>query len=360
MPGHSKSRWLILEPYYAGSHRHLADGLLERIVPDAELWTLPARKWKWRMRGSSLAFAERAAADPPRVDAVFASSMVNVAEFKGIAPRALRELPFVVYFHENQLSYPVQHFDARDHHFAWSQVHTALAAESVLWNSAHNRDSFLDELGKLCRKMPDSRPDWVIDAIAARSRVLPVPIDAEAIGRVPAPPRRGPCHIVWNHRWEFDKGPDLLLDAIRELDATGLPFEVSVLGQGFADRPVEFDHLRELLGDRARRWGFLESRDEYLRCLATADVALSTARHEFQGLAVLEAAAAGAVPLVPDGLAYAEIWPAAWRWSSPGQLATMLADRVREVEAWRRVDPRPRAGDFGWDRLEGSWRAALG
>lgn len=355
-------RWLLLEPYYGGSHRHLVDGLVSRIVPEAELWTLPARKWKWRMRGSSLEFARRAQEHPPAVDAVFATSMVNLAELRGIGPRVLRDLPFSVYFHENQLSYPVQHFDPRDHHFAWTQVHTALAAERVFWNSAYNRDSFLAELEDLVRKMPDTRPDWVAPTIAARSEVLPVPVDAAEIDAVcdSVPARHGPCHIVWNHRWEFDKGPDLLLDVAIALVESGLPFTMSVLGQSFAGQPTEFAALRDVLGDRARGWGFVASRTEYLRRLATADVALSTARHEFQGLAVLEAAAAGAVPLVPDGLAYRELWPRAWRWNTPEDLTERLLDRVRNPERWRAADPRALARRCSWETLGSRWRAIFG
>ena len=44
--------------------------------------------------------------------------------------------------------------------------------------------------------------------------------------------------------------------------------------------------------------------------LAAADIVLSTALHEFQGLAVLEAIAAGCLPAVPDRLVYPELIPA--------------------------------------------------
>ena len=354
--------WLLLEPYYDGSHRHLVDGLRARLLPESTLWTLPARKWKWRMRGSSLEFARRARLEDPPVDAIWASSMVNLAEFVGIAPPALRRLPRLAYFHENQLTYPVQHFDARDHHFAWTNVHTALAADRVLWNSAHNRDSFLDRLRWLLRRMPDARPDWTCEAISARSEVLPVPVDVAAIEEIAAaaPARRGPCHVVWNHRWEFDKGPDRLLALVRRLEArTDLALRFSVLGQSFRETPEAFDEIRERLGARLAHWGFLPSREDYLRVLADADVVLSTTRHEFQGLSVIEGAAAGAVPLVPDDLAYPEAWPPEWRYRDDEDLFVRLLERAGDPEHWRRVDPRPAARAFSWESLGVRWRAAL-
>ena len=52
--------------------------------------------------------------------------------------------------------------------------------------------------------------DWVLDDIRERAEILPVPIEV-----APGPPRReGPCHIVWNHRREFDKGGESLLDLV--------------------------------------------------------------------------------------------------------------------------------------------------
>ena len=54
-------RVLMVEPYYGTSHRHLVDGLRARRLFESELLTLPARKWKWRMRGGAMVLAEQAA-----------------------------------------------------------------------------------------------------------------------------------------------------------------------------------------------------------------------------------------------------------------------------------------------------------
>ena len=268
--------------------------------------------------------------------------------------------PILAYFHENQLTYPVQELDPRDHHFAWTNAMTALAADRVLWNSAYNRDSFLEALGDLLRKMPDARPEWILDGIASRSSVLAVPIDDATIETDAATGRRdGPCHVVWNHRWEHDKGPERLLDVVQRLVRRGMDFRLSVIGQRFATTPPIMDAVREAAGDRVDAWGFVEDRVAYHQLLGRADVALSTALHEFQGLAVLEAAAAGAVPLVPDDLAYPEIWPDAWRYRGADDLEAQLVDRIEAVTSWRGVDPRPVARSYGWSTLVDPWRAAM-
>ena len=54
--------------------------------------------------------------------------------------------------------------------------------------------------------------------------------------------------------------------------------------------------------------GFLDSPETYGQILKHVDVIVSTAQHEFFGMAVVEAAAAGAVPVIPKRLAYPEVF----------------------------------------------------
>jgi glycosyltransferase involved in cell wall biosynthesis len=354
------SKWLLLEAYAGGSHARLVDGLVEHLMDrvEFEVWRLPARKWKWRMRGSALhylsAFSTAELAD---FDGVFVTSMCNAAELRGLLPIAWSQIPWVVYFHENQLRYPVAHFDSRDHHFAWTNVVTALAGDRLLFNSAYNRDSFLEDLAALLAKMPDARPTWILDAIAERAEVLTVPIDECA---VETRSRRGPCRIVWNHRWEFDKGPEALLRACQEIaQHPAEEVQVSVVGQSFQERPPAFDRIPELLGPRLTHFGHLDRRADYLELLASADVVLSTAEHEFQGLAVLEGALHGAVPLVPDDLAYRELWPSQWRYAR-ADLATALRDRIVRRKEWRSEDPVAVAQKYTWPEMRDEWARVFG
>ena len=64
-PVSAKGCVLALEPYYGGSHRAVLDGLTDALASSDPAWeveryTLPARKWKWRMRGSAIVLAQRA------------------------------------------------------------------------------------------------------------------------------------------------------------------------------------------------------------------------------------------------------------------------------------------------------------
>ena len=87
----------------------------------------------------------------------------------------------------------------------------------------------------------------------------------------------------------------------------GVAFRVSVVGQSFRNVPGEFAAAKTWLQSRIDHWGFLEDRPAYEWALLSADVIVSTARHEFFGISVVEAMAAGALPVLPDRLSYPEI-----------------------------------------------------
>lgn len=95
----------LLEPFFGGSHAAFAEGWKHHSRHEMELFTLPARKWKWRMRGSAVAFAEQLRGR--EFDGVLASDYVNLAELIGLLPELAR-VPSAAYFHENQLTYPVR------------------------------------------------------------------------------------------------------------------------------------------------------------------------------------------------------------------------------------------------------------
>jgi glycosyltransferase involved in cell wall biosynthesis len=78
------------------------------------------------------------------------------------------------------------------------------------------------------------------------------------------------------------------------------------MGEQFRQSPDVFDSARKEFADHIDRWGYQEKRSDYETALLDADVFVSTADHEFFGFSVLEAAAAGAFPLVPEKLAYPE------------------------------------------------------
>ena len=374
-------RILLLSAYDAYSHQQWRETLVD-MFPQAR-WTvlaLPPRYFAWRVRGNSLSWAfnhRRELAD--NYDLVIATSVTDLSSLRGFVP-SLSRIPTLVYFHENQFSYPVNHGAAGTKNQSLSiepqitSIYSALCADQLAFNSDWNRRSFMQGAGALLRKLPDHVPADLIGSLQAKSLVLPVPLSDHLFA--PSAQRKAkaadiPLQIVWNHRHEYDKGPLLLLGIINRLIHHGLPFQLHLLGQRFRREPSEFATVREVLdryysasGIAPGRDQWLDSRQDYLALIQSSDLVLSTAQHDFQGLSVLEACALGCVPSVPDELAYPEYVPDNCRFAAFNNDIEQQADSAADlIETWTRalcVEPRPPAPDISrlsvsairpdWDR----------
>lgn len=299
---------LALEPYFGGSHQAFLQGWIACSCHDWTVLSLPATKWKWRMRHSAITLAKQvaqASSSGQSWDLLFCSDMLGLAEFIGLAPPPVQHLPRIAYFHENQLTYPVEHEREYDYHFAFSNMTTALAADRVWFNSAFHRDSFLSALHEFLRRMPDYVPLDRVETIRQHSLIKYPGLDS-----FPSRPQRhpGPLRILWAARWEQDKDPETFFAALALLKKRKIDFRLSVIGGGNSRAlPEVFARSRRTFAKQIEQWGYLESRDEYIKALLWADVSVSTANHEFFGISIAESAAAGAFPLAPDKLAYPEV-----------------------------------------------------
>ena len=355
-------RILALNPYHAGSHAAFLEGWVKQSRHSFEVLTLPGHHWKWRMRHAGATFADELRAKPPAVgnensggsDAVWCTSMLDLALFYGLCGERFRSLPAMVYFHENQLTYPTQGNDSdgggrgRDQHFAITHLTSALAAIRrggvVGWNSAYQRDSFLTAARQLLKKMPGRELDHLPELIAGASRVLSPGVGL-GVGKPPPgtevtshdaghPDGDQPLHVLWVGRWEHDKDPDAFFAALKKLKKRGVRFRLSVLGESFEQVPDCFATARKRFADEIVRWGYQDLRRDYEAALREADVVVSTARHEFFGIAVVEAVAAGCFPVLPHRLAYPEVFGEDTRFYYDGT-PEGLAARLMEMDADR-------------------------
>jgi len=337
-----KTRALLLSAYHAQSHAVWVERL-QSLFPEWE-WhclSLPPRHFNWRIRSNGLHWAyaesETLAED---WDLLIATSMVDLASLRSLVPD-LCKVPSVVYFHENQFAYPESESpDARDNiEPKLVPIYSALSADRIVFNSAFNRESFLEGVRTLSKKLPEPLPARAIEKLHG-SVVLPVPLlPVQADTEDGSDGDDDVLEVVWNHRWEYDKNPALLLAIVKtcRLNAPGVRFHI--VGQQFRQRPMEFREVTQLLdewgesrGKPAGLRGYL-AESEYRQLLQSADVVLSTAVHDFQGLAVQEACLAGCSPLAPDDLVYPEYLGPEFLYDTSGSVEVIAKHVVGRLNA---------------------------
>ncbi|MBT8332498.1 MAG: DUF3524 domain-containing protein [Deltaproteobacteria bacterium] len=300
-------KFLFLEPFFGGSHREYARGLVTHSRHKIDLVTLPARFWKWRMRGAALYFIKKAPS-LNRYDGLLTTGLMSVSDFKALSKDPCP--PILTYFHETQLTYPLAPGEHMDFQFGFTDITTALAADRILFNSQTHKDAYFSHLPGFLKMMPEYRSLWLVDKIRSRADVLypGCRFPADDLPGIDSP-RGSPPLIIWNHRWEFDKSPDQFFEALDAALANGAAFRLALLGENFQAVPKAFERARERYGERIVQYGYVQSRKEYIQWLQQGAIVISTARQENFGIAVIEAVRYGCVPLLPNRLAYPEIIP---------------------------------------------------
>ncbi len=333
-------RILVLSAYDAASHCQWHK-TLAALMPEHK-WTvlaLPARYFSWRIRGNALsyAFTQRATLEAS-YDLILATSMVDLSTLRGFVP-AIADTPTVVYFHENQFAYPQSEQQRRNAEVQLVPLYSALCADRIVFNSAFNRNSFLAGADALLKQLPDHVPKGLMPLLEA-AEVIPVPLlkvaPQQKCSEAPI------LEILWNHRWEYDKGPGLLLELCKQIATERLPCRMHIAGQQFRQEPPEFDQIRALLKQHCETLGidygahgFVESAEAYETLMAFCDVVLSTAIHDFQGLAIQEATLRGCAPLAPADLAYPEYLPADNLYTRAVSECETAQNILRQLKQWQ-------------------------
>lgn len=350
----------MLSAYDADSHAYWRRGLVSHFQQFS--WTqltLPPRYFSWRIRGNGLIWSdsERETLEQS-YDLVVATSMVDLATLRGLVP-SLGQIPTLVYFHENQFAYPKSEHQHQSLEPQMVNLYSALCADVVAFNSEFNRGSFLQGVSSFLKKMPDFAPQEITEKLLEKSAVLPVPIEIGDVAEIESCPCSSPC-IIWNHRWEYDKGGDRLLLFLRVLKRKVGSFELIITGKSSRTPPKEFRTIEQEFAKEISHLGYCDSKTDYLALLGKGDVVVSTAIHEFQGLAVMEAVSAGCIPLLPCRLSYPEIFPDRYLYPDYLDDTQKEADAASEVftkivsstEQRHRAELATLAESWSWQQLK--------
>ena len=302
---------LLVEAYAGLSHLRVNELLQRHSRHRIDVVQADRDHWKQLALLGHVQLAERVvhkAGDAPP-DVMIFSGAFNVSTFLMLLPPSFRDVPSILYFHESQWSYPTLDEDTRP--FLIQHLDAIMMAKEVWFNSRFHRDTFWtlattagmeSGIRSLARNLHSS--------VAANMRVVYPPVDLDHLTGL-AQLKCDRTHLTWNARWELDKRPECFVEAVEKLSASGVSAAVHILGTGGKDpdqilcqfEPGKFEfHIP----------GHLQERCDYEAELPNSGIVVSTADHEFFGVAMLESVLAGSIPVLPDALAYRETLPSAW------------------------------------------------
>ncbi|XP_034864004.1 glycosyltransferase-like domain-containing protein 1 isoform X5 [Mirounga leonina] len=359
---------LIVEPFYGGSHKQLVD-LLQEELEDCVLYTLPAKKWHWRARTSALYFSQNIPiSEQYRI--LFASSVLNLTELAALRPD-LGKLKKILYFHENQLIYPVKKCQERDFQYGYNQILSCLVADVVVFNSVFNMESFLTSIGKFMKLIPDHRPRDLESIIRPKCQVIYFPIRFPDVSRFM--PKHKPTHLqkILSLKGNGGTAPSLALPFQQEQKGSE-----NLLKNSNSESGPRNAAPQENLGSS------LTQESDWRTC-DSSDNSSSHHQEKIQNAAFnprdilggiddpqrplhivwphrwLEAVYCGCYPLCPKDLVYPEIFPAEYLYSTPEQLSKRLQIFCKRPDIVRKHLYKGEMTPFSWAALHGKFRSLL-
>lgn len=180
-----------------------------------------------------------------------------------------------------------------------------------------------------------------VTSLQPRTHEIPNPVDCPTVERDAGPGRKGLVTIGYVGRLSWEKGPDVLVDALARLDGSAGPVWTRVAGAG----PME-----RALRERVERLGvadieFLGWVDDPHAEMAQTDVLVLPSRAEAFGMVLIEALAAGCHVVACDAGSgvrdvlreetLGTVVPA----DDPEELCRAIAGAIEDVRRNRRPDP---------------------
>lgn len=306
---------LIVEPFFSGSHQVWAEGYKNHSNHHIKIISLPGRHWKWRMHGGAISLAKQFKALNWKPDLILATDMLDLSVFLALCKKEIKNTPVAIYFHENQLTYPWSSNDPdvklkRDNHYAFINYTSALAADAIFFNSKYHRNSFLEALPDFLNQFPDHSEKDLINTIKNKSEVLLLGMNLKKLEASQEVSNENDVPVIlWNHRWEYDKNPDLFFESLFQIQEEKIPFQLIVLGDSYSKQPKIFNKAKTLLKEQLIHFGYADSYITYSNYLWQADIAPVTSHQDFFGGSVVEAIYCNCFPILPNRLAYPQHIP---------------------------------------------------
>lgn len=305
---------LIIEPFFTGSHKSWMEQYKKYSSLNIEFLTMKGNFWKWRMHGGAVTLAKEFLKKDLRPKTILFSDMIDVTTFLSLTRSQTAQTKTLLYFHENQLSYPWSPTDQdkdlrRDIHYGFINYTSALCVDKVLFNSNYHKNSFFKDIEIMLKSFPDYNNLESLTTIKEKSKTLYIGLDLQKYENFTKVEKKKKPLILWNHRWEYDKNPKDFFDVLSDLSQEGLEFDLAVLGESYKNSPKEFLKGERDLKKHIVHFGYAKSFQEYREWLHKADILPVTNIQDFFGISIIEAIHCKTFPLLPKRLTYPELLP---------------------------------------------------
>lgn len=301
---------LLVEPYYTGSHKYWADNLVARSCHNVKLHTMPGRHWKWRMKGAAVHLADLYNEAEFTPDVIICTSMMDVSLYKSLIAMSGPLPPIMLYMHENQLTYPFSSKEKRDQedfHYGFINIKSCVVSDRVIFNSHYHKNVFLAASESLRKRLPDYKSSKQFN-IEKKSEVIYVGIEMDEVHDCSSVVTNHPT-LLWNHRWDEDKNPDLFLRLCHYLEAEDIDFNLILLGGNSSSSPNKvYSEINNRFSKQILHSGFVD-KSLYFNLLSQSSILPVTSNQDFYGISVLEAIYNGVTPLLPSSMVYEEFIP---------------------------------------------------
>ena len=349
---------LILEPFFTGSHKDWAEGFKLHSKHEVQILSLPGRFWKWRMHGGAITLAKKYTKLNFKPDIILATDMLNLPVFKSLIKSNVK---IVLYFHENQITYPWSDNDPdiklkRDQHYGFINYTSALTADEIIFNSKFHLNSFFHGLRIFLNQYPDYNEMHNIDKIQLKSSVLHLGLNLKKFDDFNKIDEKSKQPLIlWNHRWEYDKNPELFFKVLKIISNKNIDFKLIIIGQDFKKQNPTFNNAKNDLKKHIIQFGHVESFSEYAKWLWKAHIVPITSNQENFGISVMEAIYCNTTPLLPEKLSYPELFNNEKNYNffydTTDQLICKLEKLIIEFNHEKDNDLREIATKYDWRKM---------
>lgn len=351
---------LLIEPFFTGSHQSWAEGFQAFSQHEIKILSLKGRHWKWRMHSGAVTLARLFLVDTYQPDLILATDMLDLPTFLGLTRLRTANIPIVIYFHENQITYPWSPTDPdltlkRDNQYGFKNFTSAVAADSLFFNSLYHKNSFNDALPSFLKQFPDYQELVQVEKIIAKSKVLYLGVDLQQFDAFRIAEKMDVPLLLWNHRWEYDKNPDAFFQALFRLKKEGVRFKLAVLGKNYKNAPAIFKEAAIKLEKEIVQFGKVKSLKEYGEWLWKADILPITNNQDFFGQSVVEAMYCNCFPILPKRLAYREHIPPAYQetyfYDKAADFYLKIKTAILNIDKIRKEEPQSFVKHYDWRTL---------